>query len=220
MSAIKPKVDVCIFIDPLHDFLHENGVFCKTYGLLDTSRVRGMKAVLSELLSACIEKKSVHVVLVSSIYGPNQFENIKNLCVSPEGQDFALDGVSELLSGPQISVTVLRKTTNSILTCSDESYDHLLRIISGRNVLISGVTSTACVDCAVNDLAKYCNCILVARDSIACRNSAIAREQKVIESWQQPEGMLQDKHAGSGSRGGHLGLRVIIFDTWREIFET
>jgi nicotinamidase-related amidase len=205
------KVDVVVFIDPLEDFFSENGRFCETYGLEDTTNIRRMKPVLSELLSVCDRNKDVKVVLVTSDYAPSQFETIKNLCTTAKGTSFALTDVDDILSRNSDRMQVLRKSTNSILDCSTESRDNLLLTVKRKNVMICGVTSTACVKCAVRDLLPYCSRVVVTRDTIACRDSSAAREQTILQAWGQ-----QQRNTGYDVVNHNCNDMISILDSWTE----
>ena len=148
----------------------------------------------------------IHVILVTSTYQPDQFKTIKNLCTSDAGVQFALDGVEDILSGDNISV--LRKTSNSILDCSAESHSDLLRVVQEKRVMICGVTSTACVDRAVQDLLPYCSTIVVAMDTIACRESATKREADIVNGWKETATTEVSRHG------------IFVVDSWNELFHT
>lgn len=208
------QVDVCIFIDPLVDFLCEHGTFCKTYGLNDTANIRRMKTTLSELLVACRENDGIEVILVTSDYVPQQFKTIQNLCTTSEGTAFALTDADDIVARNSDRMYVLRKTDNSILACSPESHKKLLRTISDKNVMICGITSTACVNCAIHDLLPYCSRVVVTRDTIACRNSSSEREKNLIKGW----GELHTKDDLGGLDGiVNSSVKCVrILDSWAE----
>lgn len=209
-STVQSDIDVCIMIDPLYDFLSENGVFCQTYGLKDTMNIRQVRKTLSELLQECVKIKDMHIILVTSDYLPSQFKTVNNLCTTVKGTSFVIDGADDLVSGNNGNVTVLRKTTNSILDCAAPVKSHLLRLVEGKNVMICGVTSTSCVNCAVYDLLPHCRSITVARDSIACKNSAQARETKVIEKWKS-ENKVDDTTADPPY------CKIRIINKWNQV---
>ena len=177
-------IDVCIFIDPLYDFLSEEGAFCMTYGKEDTENILQLRKTLNDLLLACDQNSDIHVVMVTSVYQPKQFATKYDLCTTEEGCSFALEATEKVISRNKDRIFVLQKYSNSILSCSEESRQHLLNEVTGKTVMIAGVTSTACVNHAVSDLLPYCRCIVICKDAIACRKSAIDREVDIIKAWE------------------------------------
>ena len=130
------RIDVCIFIDPLFDFLSPNGTFCKTYGEDDCVPIisihKSLNKLYQHLKNHC---PSIDIIIVSSVYEATQFETVPNLCTTAEGCKVFLDDcpVDENMpvSGNH---TYIQKTTNSFLTCPEESLDRVMQLTANRNI--------------------------------------------------------------------------------------
>lgn len=188
-SECSSVVDVCIFIDPLYDFLSPNGVFCATYGEVDCEPILSVTASLNQLYYHLKTNfPSVHVIVVSSIYEQTQFRNIHNLCTSPERRKVMLEGcpVDENNTVCDNHTFVL-KCDNSLFSCSEESLERVRHACIGRNVLVCGVTTVSCVAATIGKLRESTNCkkIVVAANAVASRKSNADRETKLMTDWKE-----------------------------------
>jgi alkylated DNA repair dioxygenase AlkB/nicotinamidase-related amidase len=192
------NISVCIFVDPINDYLQPSGVFAQTFGLEDTGYIRSMKVTFSELYSAC-QQKGIFVVLVSSTYTPLHISHIPGLCSSSTGRAFCIPA---LPSPPPSSKTlVIHKTSVSVLECSALEKQELLNRVAGKEVVVCGVTTVTGVQRAVDSLKDICRRIVVPRNAVASRAHSREKERGLLESW---------------SSASFPNVEVI--DTWESLF--
>jgi serine/threonine protein kinase/nicotinamidase-related amidase len=196
-------ISVCIFIDVLNDFMLPSGVFCQTYGLEDTHRIRNIHPNLIDLYQYC-HKRSIQVILVTSHYHPKQFKRVNELCSTEDGQGISLP-LQQTGSKPDI---LHIKTANSIMNCSQTAKEILLQTIQNQNVLICGVTTLCCVCHAVDNLMAFASKIILTKDTVASRDTCHQQELSLFEKWNK-EQICSDMSRRRGD------LR--IFETWKEL---
>jgi nicotinamidase-related amidase len=204
LSAAQSHVDVCIFIDPLYDFLSPEGVFCKTYGEEDCAPILSVHKSLNNLYHHLkSECPSVDIIIVSSVYEATQFETVPNLCTTPEGYKVLLDDCpvdeNNRVCGNH---TYIQKTANSFFSCTDEDRERIQQLCAHRHILVCGVTTVSCVSVAVSNLLDNTTCrkVLVARNAVASRRRNTEREASLLGEW------------GRGAQH-----RVEVHDEWEQL---
>jgi hypothetical protein len=213
-STNMSQVDVCVFIDPLHDFLSPSGAFCKAYGEEDCASLlsvrHSMNQLYQHLQNYC---PSVNIIVVSSVYKPNQFKTIPTLCTTREGRRVMFDSCvvnedKDKACGNQIH---LQKTDNSFLCCSEESQARIKDLSLNRNVMVCGVTTVSCVAKAVHDLCHStgCNKVIIAQNTVASRTSNADRESLLLQEW-------VDKY---GHEDHKASTQIEVHDKWETLFD-
>lgn len=170
-------VDVCLFIDPLFDFLDAKGRYAEIFGVEETVNVRACSAHIDALFAHCrATAGNTKIVLVTSVYKPDQFEGAPNICITPKGREFMIRGVDNssiyVNSSPEHDdILVVTKTQNSVLHCDKAA--ELLTLIRGKHVLLCGVTSTSCIQSCAMDLCAEDRCasVSIGLNSVGCRRS-------------------------------------------------
>jgi nicotinamidase-related amidase len=188
-------VDVCIFVDPLYDFLDIGGQYCQIFGIGETTNVRDCKSHIDSLFVHC-RSHSVKVVLVTSEYIPNQFEGVPSLCTTPVGKQFMIQGLNN--SNIDDDIMVVTKSKNSVLHC--DKAVQLLDLIRDKHVLICGVTTTSCIQCCVNDLKDCCASLSIGLNSVGSRLSKADERALLIERFNND-------------------TQVRLYDTWEEALQ-
>jgi nicotinamidase-related amidase len=165
-----------IVIDPLFDFLHEEGVFSRAFGIDDVYPCRIILPNLNSLLSTIKDRLDISKILVKSAYVPNQFgKNLEFLCTTSFGQ-------RSLLSEDLFSISVV-KHSNSIFDVHDPDSISFLETKLEKEVFVCGLTTTSCVRVSVDALIKRGHTVYLAEDTMAARQSNSKTVSDLIEQW-------------------------------------
>lgn len=153
---------VVIFVDPVFDFLHEEGAFARAVGTDRTITVRSVLPTLLRLAEwGCEHGDFVKLVHVSSFYRPRQFRACSDLCTTATGRQWMLP--SNMPFALEIT-----KTSNSLLDVVVKRHEaELLELVSHSQVPVCGVTLLHCIRQAVETLQCRCANVFVTRDTVS-----------------------------------------------------
>lgn len=192
-----PSTVVVVAVDVVRDFMAADGAFAQHFGEGETAPVRAVAAEVEQALRNATGAGAA-TVLVSSAYTDGQFA-VPGLCTSTAGRELSLSG--DIIED---ATMVIEKTSNSLLDVSGVRGNRgaraaLLDLISHRTVLLTGVTTPACIATAVRVLRGKCRQVVVPRDAVAGRAHSAPRCSELLDSW------------------AAAGPEVAVVDSWRQV---
>lgn len=187
-------------VDPLHDFIGEDGLFERVYGQKDIEPLRKVQETIATIVRT-YHMQMFCVALVASKYRKGQFNHrdprLETLCTTAEGRKLILP------EGLQTNFhRTLKKTRNSVLSTQGFAME-LQKGSHIKNLWLTGITTTSCIDAAIDecrDEATQHIRIIIAKDAVASRRSRRRDEHELFEKWSD--------------------LRVenlYVFDSWRDV---
>ncbi len=174
-----PRDTPVILVDPLNDFVEEEGVFAQAYGSEDTRPVRDLLPVLKKMAHAWQNK--ARLILCRSLYDENQFgvSGLEQLCVesNPWGRDCPMH--ENWFKGE------FEKRHNSILVTDDNEIRDILE--AARFAVLTGMTLTSCIAKSKEQIRNEIPnlTLVVPRDTTGVRASRSADAEKIFEEWEQ-----------------------------------
>ncbi len=190
-SLVLPAKTPHIVVDPLQDFVSENGPFWTRYGQED---IRPLSDVIRVLEEMTLEwQESAYLILCKSQYAHDQFihDGLVGLCTADEGR-------SAKIPETRFARTI-NKGDNSVFS-ADVSMEELLG--QAEFIGIEGLTTTSCVRKSVEDFRRRMNdrVLVVPRDAVAARKERTEDARAFLDSLAS----INEKN-------------VIVVPTWRGI---
>jgi nicotinamidase-related amidase len=185
---------VCLVIDMVYDFVHEDGLFPRAFGE-DAQPLIDLLPTIRTLLTTLSESTSIPIIECTSHYTVNQFhsKSLSTLCTTREGRESMLNELSSLF---RLRIV---KTLNSVFSLESSSEEEeLLRLIKGSSVIVVGVTTSSCIQRSVESLVERGFNVIVPIDAISHRKSQNGRAQQVISKWRESD-------------------NVTVLDSWRDL---
>ncbi len=169
-----------VVVDPVRDFMHSKGTFTECFGLEDTEPIRQILPRLREMIKKW--RMKVYPILCQSLYEWDQFgvPGLENLCT--QGNFLGRE--------PMIPETCFRATItkpqNSLYSAPREEESKAWNYICrSRHLILTGVTTTSCIQRTVKDFPKGYTQMVIPRDAVASRASRKSDEQAILDYWSE-----------------------------------
>ena len=185
-------------IDPQRDFVGEDGVFARHYGLQEMGSLIALPARLDEMVNALRKdtRSRLRDVLVTSTYADNQFgvPGLEDLCTQGNTHGRQVLGLGENDFSQR-----LYKNGNSVTSGSRQEVDTIMRLQT--HSITTGATLTSCVGTSADTLSErsgYGVDVVIPLDVVAFRTSHAERVRDMLARWEESD-------------------KIHIVDSWRDI---